>query len=125
MKENAKKEGVVVTDSGLQYKIISNGKGGYKPTEDDEVKVHYRGTFIDGTEFDSTYKRNEPYRAKVKQLMVGWSEALQLMTEGAKWELAIPSNLAYGEEGSGNYVGPNAVLLFEVELVEIEKPEEG
>lgn len=121
--ENAKKKGIVVTDSGLQYKIITKGNGGDKPTIEDEVTVHYRGTFIDGTEFDSTYKRNEAYSVKVKQLIKGWSEALQLMSEGAKWELYIPSDIAYGEKGSDQYVGPNAVLAFEVELLKIKKSE--
>lgn len=118
--ENAKKDGVVVTESGLQYKIITKGSGEYKPSEEDEVTVHYRGTFIDGTEFDSTYQRNEPYTAKVRQLIEGWTEALQLMSEGAKWELYVPAELAYGERGS-QYVGPNAVLIFDVELLDIEK----
>ncbi len=119
--ENARKDGVVVTESGLQYTVITEGDGGYTPDEDDEVTVHYRGRFIDGTEFDSTHARNEAYRARVKQLLEGWSEALQLMSEGAKWELYIPADLAYGERGSDPYVGPNAVLIFEVELLEIEK----
>lgn len=120
---NAKQEGVVVTDSGLQYKVIVEGSGGYKPTEDDEVTVHYRGRFIDGTEFDSTYQRNEAYTAIVKQLVDGWAEALQLMSAGAKWELTLPAEIAYGERGS-QYVGPNAVLIFEVELLEIKKESE-
>ncbi len=119
--ENAKKEGVIVTKSGLQYKILSAGDGGYKPDLNDEVLVQYRGRFIDGTEFDSTHKRNEPYSAKVKQLIQGWSEALQMMSKGAKWELYIPADIAYGEQGSGNDIGPNAVLIFEVELLDIEK----
>jgi FKBP-type peptidyl-prolyl cis-trans isomerase len=121
LKENAKKEGVIVTKSGLQYKVIAKGSSGYKPTAEDEVKVHYRGRLIDGTEFDSTYSRNEPYSTVPQALIEGWSEALQLMTEGSKWELYIPANLAYGEEGSPPYVGPNAVLIFEVELLEIKK----
>ena len=121
LSENAKKPGVVVTKSGLQYKVISEGKGGYKPTVEDEVKVHYRARFVDGTEFDSTYKRNEPYSVNAKMLIEGWAEALQLMSAGAKWELYIPANLAYGENGSDPYVGPNAVLIFEVDLLEIEK----
>lgn len=121
LKENAKRDSVIVTQSGLQYKVISEGDGDYTPTENDEVTVHYRGTFIDGTEFDSTYKRNEPYRVKVKQLIPGWTEALKMMSEGAKWELYIPADIAYGERGSGNYVGPNATLIFEVELLDIEK----
>jgi FKBP-type peptidyl-prolyl cis-trans isomerase len=121
LQANAKKEGVVITKSGLQYKVINTGKAGRKPTVEDEVKVQYQARFIDGTEFDSTYKRNKPYSANAKMLIDGWAEALLLMTEGAKWELYIPSNLAYGEQGSPPYVGPNAVLIFEVELVEIEK----
>jgi FKBP-type peptidyl-prolyl cis-trans isomerase len=122
LKENAKKEGVVVTNSGLQYKVITAGKkAGQKPTLEDEIKVNYRGTFINGTEFDSTYKRNQPYTAAVSALMKGWIEALQLMSQGSKWELYIPAELAYGEEGSDPHVGPNAVLIFEVELLEIVK----
>lgn len=119
--ENARNEDVVVTDSGLQYRIITEGNGDYTPTAEDEVTVHYRGSYVDGTEFDSTYERNEPYTVKVKRLIEGWSEALQMMSEGAKWELYIPSEIAYGEEGSGNYVGPNAVLVFEVELLNVNK----
>jgi FKBP-type peptidyl-prolyl cis-trans isomerase len=118
---NAKKEGVAVTKSGLQYKVITQGSGGYKPTVDDEVTVHYRGTFIDGTEFDSTYKRNKAYSANPKQLIQGWTEAILLMSKGSKWELYVPADLAYGENGSDPYIGPNAVLIFEVELLEIEK----
>jgi FKBP-type peptidyl-prolyl cis-trans isomerase len=118
---NAKQEGVVVTTSGLQYKVISQGNGGYKPTLEDEVTVHYRGTTIDGTEFDSTYKRNKPYSASPKQLIQGWTEAIQMMSEGSKWQLYVPADLAYGENGSDPYIGPNAVLIFEVELLDIQK----
>lgn len=121
LKENAKKEGVVVTKSGLQYKVITKGSGAYKPTVEDEVQVHYRARLIDGTEFDSTYTRNKPYSVNSKMLIDGWAEALQLMTKGSKWELYIPAELAYGEKGSEPYIGPNAVLIFEVELLEIEK----
>ena len=121
LSENAKKPGVVVTKTGLQYRVISEGKGGYKPSVEDELKVHYRARFIDGTEFDSTYKRNEPYSVNAKMLIDGWAEAVQLMSEGSKWELYIPAALAYGEKGSDPYVGPNAVLIFEVELLDIEK----
>jgi FKBP-type peptidyl-prolyl cis-trans isomerase len=121
LKENAKKEGVIVTKSGLQYKVVNKGNGGYKPTVDDEVKVHYRARLIDGTEFDSTYARNEPYSVNAKMLIDGWAEALQLMSVGSKWELYIPAELAYGEKGSEPYIGPNAVLIFEVDLLEIEK----
>ena len=118
--ENARKPGVVVTQSGLQYRIIDAGSGQARPTEDDEVKVHYRARFIDGTEFDSTHQRKQPYSVKPKQLIKGVTEALQLMSQGAKWELYIPADLAYGEQGSDPYVGPNAVLIFEMELLEIE-----
>jgi len=118
--ENAKKEGVMVTESGLQYKVITKGNGGHKPTIDDELTVHYRGTFIDGTEFDSSYKRNQATELNIKQLIDGWAEALQLMTKGAKWEITIPAELAYRERGSGQHIGPHAVLIFEVELLDIE-----
>ncbi|HEY6641849.1 FKBP-type peptidyl-prolyl cis-trans isomerase [Povalibacter sp.] len=121
LRENARKEGVVVTRSGLQYKVITRGSGGRKPTLEDDVKVHYRGRLIDGSEFDSTYSRSEPYSTNPKMLIEGWAEALQLMTEGSKWELYVPADLAYGDEGSPPHVGPNAVLIFEVELLEIEK----
>ena len=119
LRENAGKDGVVVTGSGLQYKVVTSGNGGRKPTLDDDVKVQYRGRLIDGTEFDSTYSRNEPYVASARTLIDGWTEALQLMSEGSKWELYVPANLAYGESGSPPYVGPNAVLIFEVELLEV------
>lgn len=119
--ENTKKPGVVATPSGLQYRIIEAGSGRSRPTEDDEVKVHYRAGLVDGTEFDSTYRRNQPYRGKPRQLIKGVTEALQLMSEGSKWELYIPADLAYGEPGSDPYVGPNAVLVFEMELLEIEQ----
>jgi len=119
--KNAEKEGVVITESGLQYKVITEGSGDYQPTSEDLVTVHYRGIHVDGTEFDSTYQRNEPYSSRVKKLIPGWIEAVQMMSQGDKWELTIPADLAYGEEGSGEYVGPNAVLIFEVELLEIEK----
>ncbi|MGM0569266.1 FKBP-type peptidyl-prolyl cis-trans isomerase [Marinobacter sp.] len=119
--ENAKRDGVVVTESGLQYKVITEGTGNYTPTEEDEVIVHYRGMFVDGTEFDSTHQRNEPYQVKVKQLIPGWTEALTMMSEGSKWELYIPAHIAYGEKGAGEYVGPNATLIFEVELLDISK----
>ncbi|GFE80624.1 outer membrane protein MIP [Steroidobacter agaridevorans] len=121
LRENAGKEGVIVTKSGLQYKVIAKGSGGYTPTVEDDVKVHYRGRLIDGAEFDSTYSRGEPYSTNAKALIEGWAEALQLMSEGAKWELYVPANLAYGEAGSPPYVGPDAVLIFEVELLEVDK----
>jgi FKBP-type peptidyl-prolyl cis-trans isomerase FklB len=115
--ENAKKEGVVTRPSGLQYKVITDGTGKKaKPT--DTVTVHYRGTMIDGTEFDSSYKRNEPATLPVEGIVPGWAEGLSLMKVGSKWQLFIPSKLAYGEEGAGDTIGPNATLIFEVELLD-------
>jgi len=113
---NKDKEGVVTTESGLQYKVIVEGSG-EKPAPEDTVQVHYRGTLIDGTEFDSSYARGEPAEFKLNQVIAGWTEALQLMSEGAKWELYIPSDLAYGSRGAGSDIGPDAVLIFEVELL--------
>jgi len=117
---NAKKEGVVVTESGLQYKEITEGKG-EKPKSTDKVKVHYKGTLIDGTEFDSSYKRGQPATFPVTGVIKGWVEALQLMNVGDKFQLAIPSELAYGKGGSGANIGPDSTLLFDVELLEIVK----
>ena len=113
---NAAKEGVVSLDSGLQYKIITEGTGA-KPQSSDTVAVHYRGTLIDGTEFDSSHSRDEPVSFPVTAVIPGWTEALQLMKEGAKWELYIPSDLAYGPGGTPGLIGPNATLIFEVELL--------
>jgi FKBP-type peptidyl-prolyl cis-trans isomerase len=121
LKENAQKPGVKVTASGLQYKVISEGAGP-KPKESDTVKVHYRGTLLDGTEFDSSYKRNEPAVFPLKGVIKGWTEALQLMNVGSKYQIVLPSSLAYGENGAGQVIGPNATLIFEVELLAIEKP---
>ncbi|WP_460237953.1 FKBP-type peptidyl-prolyl cis-trans isomerase [Aurantivibrio plasticivorans] len=121
--ENAKKDGVVVLESGLQYKVINKGTGDFKPRYNDYVFIHYRGTFVDGTEFDSSYKKNEPWDVRVGSLMPGWVEALQMMTEGAVWELYIPAELAYGEEGVDDFIGPNQALIFRVELLKIEKNE--
>ena len=118
--ENAKKEGVVTTESGLQYKIIKAGKGEI-PTKESTVKVHYKGTLIDGTEFDSSYSRKEPAKFGVTNVIKGWTEALQLMPIGSKWELYIPQELAYGERQSGSHIKPFSALVFEVELLEIEK----
>jgi FKBP-type peptidyl-prolyl cis-trans isomerase len=114
--ENAGKEGVIVTDSGLQYEIITVGEG-EMPGPDDTVEVHYAGTLIDGTEFDSSYSRGETVSFGVSQVIPGWTEALQLMPTGSKWKLAIPAELAYGPGGAGQVIGPNAALLFEVELI--------
>ena len=118
--ENAKKEGVVTTESGLQYKIIKAGKGEI-PTKESTVKVHYKGTLIDGTEFDSSYSRKEPAKFGVTNVIKGWTEALQLMPVGSKWELYIPQELAYGERQSGSHIKPFSALVFEVELLGIEK----
>jgi FKBP-type peptidyl-prolyl cis-trans isomerase len=116
--ENAGKEGVTVTGSGLQYKVLQAGDGPV-PTPEDTVEVHYRGTLIDGTEFDSSYKRGSTVTFGVTQVIGGWTEALQLMPVGSKWELFIPAELAYGAAGAGPVIGPNSTLVFEVELVGI------
>lgn len=116
--ENAKKEGVKTLPSGLQYKEITPGEG-KSPKATDTVSTHYKGTLIDGTEFDSSYKRGEPVTFPVSGVIAGWTEALQLMKEGAKWQLFIPSSLAYGERGAGREIGPNATLIFEVELISV------
>jgi FKBP-type peptidyl-prolyl cis-trans isomerase len=120
--ENAKKEGVVTTDSGLQYKIMNTGDGP-KPTADSTVEVHYAGRLLDGTEFDSSVKRGVPAQFGVTQVIPGWTEVLQLMPEGSKWEVYIPSNLAYGPGGTGP-IGPNSTLIFEVELLQANVSEE-
>ena len=116
---NAAKPGVVTLPSGLQYKVVTAGTG-KKPAATDTVVVHYRGTLTDGTEFDSSYKRNQPAKFKVNQVIPGWTEALQLMPVGSKWQLVIPAKLAYGERGAGGAIPPNSVLVFEVELQGIE-----
>ena len=120
MAENKTKEGVETTESGLQYKVITMGKG-EKPSENSEVKVNYRGTLIDGTEFDSSYSRNEPTTFRVGQVIEGWKEALQLMPVGSKWMLYIPQELAYGSREAGDKIKPYSALIFEVELLEITK----
>lgn len=119
---NAGKDGVVVTDSGLQYKVIEQGNGEV-PSADDRVEVHYRGTTIDGQEFDSSYARGEPVTFQVGGVIPGWTEALQLMPVGSKYELYIPPELAYGAGGAGNVIGPNSALVFEVELLDIKEGE--
>lgn len=118
LEENKKKEGVVTLPSGLQYNVIKKGSGPH-PTDSDKVKVHYKGTFVDGEEFDSSYKRDEPITFSVLGVIPGWTEALKLMSVGDKWELAIPYNLAYGPNGKAPKIGPYQTLLFEVELLEI------
>jgi len=117
--ENKTKDGVVALPSGLQYKILKEGDG-KKPTADDAVVCNYRGTLLDGTEFDSSFKRNQPATFPVKGVIKGWTEALQLMPAGSKWQLFIPPSLGYGERGAANLIGPNATLIFEVELISIQ-----
>lgn len=115
--QNASREGVVTTESGLQYEVLENGTGP-RPASTDRVTVHYRGQLVDGTEFDSSYG-GQPRTFAVSELIPGWTEALQLMNVGGKYRVVIPSDLAYGEQGSGPVIGPNATLVFEVELLAI------
>lgn len=116
--ENAKKEGVVVLPSGLQYQVLKEGNG-KKPSATDQVKCHYEGTLIDGTIFDSSYQRNEPATFGLNQVIAGWTEGVQLMSEGAKYRFFIPYNLAYGERGAGAQIPPFAALVFDVELIKV------
>ncbi len=118
--ENKSKEGIIELPSGLQYKIIKDGEG-EKPVANSRVVVHYRGTLIDGTEFDSSYARGEPIELSLNQVIKGWQEALQLMPVGSKWQIVIPSELAYGERGAGRVIGPNSTLIFDIELVSIKQ----
>lgn len=120
LKENKDRKGIKVEKSGLQYEVLRAGDGEI-PNEKDKVKVHYHGTLIDGTVFDSSVDRGEPIVFPVNGVIKGWTEALQLMKKGAKWKLYIPSDLAYGERGTRGIIGPNATLIFEVELIDIEK----
>jgi FKBP-type peptidyl-prolyl cis-trans isomerase FklB len=115
---NAVKEGVVTTASGLQYKVLTAGQGG-SPTAEDQVRVHYEGSLVDGTVFDSSYQRGEPVEFKLGQVIQGWNEALPLMKVGSKWRLWIPSGLAYGDQGRPPQIGPSATLMFDVELLGI------
>lgn len=114
--EKAAEEGVITLDSGLQYKVITEGAG-EKPTAESTVEVHYKGTLVDGTEFDSSYKRGVPATFGVTQVIPGWTEALMMMPEGAKWEIYLPPELAYGPNGAGAMIGPEQTLIFEVELL--------
>jgi len=119
--ENAKKPGVITTPSGLQYKVLADGTGP-SPKSNEVVTVNYRGTLIDGTEFDSSYKTGQPFTRSVMGFVKGWTEALQMMKVGSKWQLFVPSNLAYGDRPGGRDIGPNAVLIFEMELLGIKPP---
>ena len=116
--ENAKKEGIITLPSGLQYEVITEGNG-KKPSATDRVKCHYEGTLIDGTLFDSSIKRGQPAVFGVNQVIKGWVEALQLMSEGSKWRLFIPSELGYGAQQAGEMIPPHSTLIFEVELIEV------
>ena len=121
MAENGKKEGVISLPSGLQYKVLKQGTGGKaKPT--DTVEAHYEGTLIDGTVFDSSYSRGQPVSFQVSRVVKGWQEALSLMPVGSKWQLFIPPALAYGARGAGKVIGPNATLIFDIELMSVKKP---
>ncbi len=120
LEANKQKEGVKVLPDGLQYKVINSGTGA-SPSATDNVKVHYKGTLITGEEFDSSYRRGEPTEFGVNQVIKGWTEILQLMKVGDKWEVYIPSELAYGENGAGQMIGPNAALIFEIELLDVVK----
>lgn len=118
LEENAKKEGVITLPSGLQYQVITEGNG-KKPSATDKVKCHYEGTLVDGTLFDSSIKRGQPAVFGVNQVIKGWVEALQLMSEGSKWRLFIPSELGYGAQQAGEMIPPHSTLIFEVELIEV------
>lgn len=118
LEKNKSKDGVTVTESGLQYEVLSEGSGS-KPTAASKVKVHYAGTTIDGVEFDSSYKRGEPIEFPLNGVIAGWTEGVQLMSVGSKYRFTIPSELAYGPQGAGGAIGPNETLLFDVELLDI------
>jgi FKBP-type peptidyl-prolyl cis-trans isomerase len=120
--ENGKKEGVKTTASGLQYEVMTEGKG-ERPTAESRVTVHYKGTLINGEEFDSSYSRGQPVTFPLANVIPGWTEGVQLMTPGSKYKFVIPAALAYGERGAGVKIGPNETLIFEVELISIEKDE--
>lgn len=124
LQANKSEEGVIETSSGLQYKVVDKGPGGAKPQPSDTVKVQYTGTLLDGTEFDSSYKRNEPAIFQVDQVIPGWQEALPLMEVGATHELYIPADLAYGDRGVPPVIEPGSMLIFQVELLEIQEPDD-
>jgi FKBP-type peptidyl-prolyl cis-trans isomerase len=118
--ENAKKPNIKTTASGLQYEVLTKGKGTVSPSATDKVTVHYKGTTLDGAEFDSSYSRGEPASFPLNGVIPGWTEGVQLMKEGDKFRFYIPADLAYGSEGAGRLIGPNATLIFEVELIKIQ-----
>ena len=118
LEENKKKEGIITLPSGLQYEVITEGKG-KKAKATDQVKCHYEGKLLNGTMFDSSYKRNQPAQFGVNQVIPGWVEALQLMSEGSKWRLYIPSELGYGAQGAGEMIPPHSTLIFDVELIKV------
>lgn len=118
LQENAKKDNIIVTESGLQYEILVEGDGA-KPTAESTVSTHYHGTLVDGTVFDSSVERGQPAEFPVNRVIAGWTEALQLMPTGSKWRLYVPQNLAYGEQGSGGKIAPYSTLIFDVELLKI------
>ncbi len=117
---NAKKPNILTTNSGLQYEVLVAGTGTNSPSATDNVTVHYKGTTIDGKEFDSSYSRGEPATFPLNGVIPGWTEGVQLMKEGAKYRFYIPSELAYGERGAGRTIGPNSALIFDVELIKIQ-----
>merc|ERR1711985_221400 len=119
LEENKKKDGVITLPSGLQYKVLKKGSGAHHPTKDSPCECHYEGTLIDGTEFDSSYKRGSPTTFAPNQVIKGWTEAMQLMVEGDKWEMYIPSDLAYGDGGSGEKIPGGAALVFQMEILKI------
>jgi len=119
LQANAQKQGVKTTNTGLQYKVVRPGTG-KSPSATDQVQVHYKGTLIDGTQFDSSYDRGQPAQFPLNRVIPGWTEGLQLMKEGAKYEFVIPSNLGYGTMGSGSTIPPGATLIFEVELLKVQ-----
>ena len=122
LEENAKKDGVKTTDSGLQYEVLESGEeGAESPTLDDTVEVHYKGTLVDGTVFDSSIERDKPAVFGLKHIIPGWQEALPMMKVGDKWKLFLPPKLGYGEQGAGGDIGPNQVLIFEVQLLDVKK----
>ncbi|MGR9114631.1 MAG: FKBP-type peptidyl-prolyl cis-trans isomerase [Gammaproteobacteria bacterium] len=117
--ENARKPNIVTTASGLQYEVLTEGTGA-SPSASDSVTVHYRGTTIDGTEFDSSYSRGAPATFPLNRVITGWTEGVQLMKEGAKYRFFIPSDLAYGPRGAGQAIGPNSTLIFDIELIKVQ-----